>query len=198
VNYNSRHFALSVAVAFTVLGTSLAFAEEYAPDPLRPEFTSGLSVVDELETGFCNNVAACSGPFCDYSCRSEGIYFSADTVFVNVWQLESEGIAAEFLVLNTPAAPDIGEVDFGVDPAIRFELGYLTCDGLGVQVRYWEFDNAASMTVGQAAPADPNLVFHALDVSVVDVEVVKKSMMNIWDTTVSGGYRFARYEETAS
>jgi hypothetical protein len=79
-------------------------------------------------------------------------------------------------------------------------FGYQTCDGLGVQARYWEFDSATSVALEQPDPTvDPNFMAQGWDVSVLDVEVVQNTMVNqFWDTSLSGGYRFVRYEEGAS
>jgi len=210
VHYPARQIVFSMCIAWTILGVSQAqecpcrgyedgIASGDSGVPLRPDFMSGAIWGDEPEAGFGNNVAACSGPFCSHTCRSEGIYFTAELVFVDVWQPAGQGIAGRFLELNTAVPPPLGRIDPGIDPAMRYELGYLTCDGLGAQVRYWEFDNSGAASVVPAGPADPNLVLHAWDVSVLDVEVVKKSMVtHQLDATISGGYRFARYEEATS
>jgi hypothetical protein len=211
VNLHYRYFDLFVSFVFAVFAASLASGQDClcnAPrgsfdsevyDRAQPDLVPSGPYADELENGIGNNVAACAGPFCGYGCRSEGIFFSTETVFVDVWQPENDGIASELLDLNTPAAPDIENLDPDLDAAARFAFGYQTCDGLGIQARYWEFDNAAAVVVDQADPADPNLALHAWDVTVFDVEVVKNSMINqLWDKSLSGGYRFARYEEAAS
>lgn len=210
MNCPARCIALSISFAWTVLGISHAdecvclggggrIADSYSGDPLRPDFITGVAWGKESEAGFGNNVAACSGPFCPYTCRSEGIYFSADMVFFDIWHPDGEGIAPGLLSLNTPAADAIDGVDPEIDPAVRYELGYLTCEGLGAQIRYLEIDTAGSLTVPQSDPADPDTVLQAWDVSMFDVEVVRKLMLKPGlDTTLSGGYRFARYEESAA
>jgi hypothetical protein len=208
---HSRHLRLLVSLSCTVFAASLSLGQECPctelgedgyredHDPVRPDFTLGPPIWDSLERGFGNNVAACSGPFCGYACRSEGLFFSTESFLADVEQNNNNNLSSRLLQLHTPAAPAIGGLEPDLDPTIRFRLGRQTCDGLGVQASYWEYDNAASMVVAQVAPADPNLVLHALDVKMFEVEVVMNSMVNqVWDTTLSGGYRFAHYEEEAS
>jgi hypothetical protein len=215
VNKYSRHLELFIALALAMLATTPAAAQEcpcnsghsgYQVElegPSQPDLLLDSFSGDEYEAGFGNNVAACSGPFCPHACRSEGIYFSAESVFVDVWQPDGDGLASELLDLyrtnaTLPAAPEIGNLDPDVDFTERVTLGWMTCDGLGVQVRYWEFDNAVGAAIDEAAPA-PNFVTQSWDVGVFDVEVVKEAIVqHVWDTSLSGGYRFARYEEEAT
>ncbi len=206
-----RHLRLLVSLSCTVFAASLSLGEECPctklgeddyredHDPARPDFTFDSPISDGLEHGCGNNVAACSGPFCGYACRSEGLYFSAEAFFADVEQNNNNNLSSRLLQLHTPAAPALGGLEPGVDPTFRFRLGRQTCDGLGVQASYWEYDSAASVVVAQVAPADPNLMLHALDVKVFEVEVVMNSMVNqVWDTALSGGYRFSYYGEGAS
>lgn len=206
-----RHLPVLVSLSCTVFAASLALGQEcpctdlaedsYRTDcdPMRPDFTLGLPVWDDLERGTGNNVAACKTPFCGYACRSEGLFFSVESFLADVEQDNSDNLSSSLLQLHTPAAPATGGLEPDLDPTLRFRLGHQTCDGLGVQATYWEYDNAASTGVAQAAPGDPNLVLHALDVKMFEAEVVMNSMVNqVWDTTLSGGYRFAHYGEGAS
>jgi hypothetical protein len=155
---------------------------------------------DEVGTGFSNSVAACCTPFCPSACRSEGIYFSVEEVLIDVFQPD-DGIAPRLLRAKVPGAPKIDNLNPDADPTARFALGWMTCDGLGIQVRYWDFDNATSVpvTINPTPPTNVNFVGESWDVGVLDVEVVKNRLINpLWDTTFSGGYRFARYEERAA
>jgi hypothetical protein len=204
-----RYVDLIMNLAFTVLAVSFARGQDCpcnAPASgmeysqlSQPDLVSYGACGDEMEHGVGNNVAACSGPFCGHACRSEGIFFSTETMFVNVQQPDSHGLAAELLNIQAPAAPDIDNLNPDLDLAARFIGGYQTCDGLGFQVRYWEFDTATALPLVQAVPADPDFVTQAWDVNVFDAEVVWNSMINqVWDKTLSAGYRFVSYEEDAS
>jgi hypothetical protein len=219
VKHPIRYLVLLISCAFAVFATSLAAGQGCPCDAgkeypcagavdgygndgdgmMRPDLIpSGPMMSREMETGIQNNIAACSGPFCDYACRSEGVYFSAETIFIDVAQLDT-GIGPRLLEINTPAAPAIGNLNPSIDATERLTFGYQTCDGLGVQARYWDFDNGARTAVDQPTPTDPNFVREAWHVSALDVEVVKNTMINqIWDTSLTGGYRFGRFEEGAA
>ena len=55
-----------------------------------------------------------------------------------------------------------------------------------------------SQPVTPPGPADPNLVTHAWDATVFDMEVTYSSIYaQVWDIMLSGGYRFTEYEEGA-
>jgi hypothetical protein len=151
------------------------------------------------ERGPGNNVAACADSFCGYSCRSEGIIFSAEVVFVDVRMGDGDDLAARLLESQASSDLLIPNLDPNPDPAARLALGWQTCEGLGIQARFWEFENTVSTSVPQAdAMTDPDLVTHAWDVFVFDVEVMRNAMVNeVWDTSLSAGYRFTEYEEGA-
>jgi hypothetical protein len=204
-----KHFYrlhLLLSLCAVVPGTH-AMGQEYSYPPLQqtpltdcdPTRPSTSAREDDYEYGPSNNVAACSNSFCGYACRSEGFIFSAEVCFVDVRMGDGDDLAARWLEFTTPAAPAIPNLDPNPDPAARLSFGWQTCDGLGVQAHFWEFENAVSTTVMQAAQTDPILLTHAWDVMVFDVEVMLNTMINeVWDTSLSGGYRFAEYEEGAS
>jgi hypothetical protein len=165
---------------------------------IRPDLIAAPADSEYGERGPGNNVAACADSFCGYSCRSEGIIFSAEVVFVDVRMGDGDDLAAR--LLESQASNDllIPNLDPNPDPAARFALGWQTCEGLGIQARFWEFENTVSTSVPQATTADPDLVTHAWDVFVFDVEVMRNAMVNeVWDTSLSAGYRFTEYEEGA-
>lgn len=203
-----RHHLWYLGFLLTIFAASRAVAQECpcdhsgrewfneSPDVVRPDLLAGPGLLDETENGYRNNVAACSGPFCGYACRFEGLYFSTEMLVADVSQGSGSDIASGLLSVYTPAAPDFGNLDPDVAPTARFALGWQTCDGLGVRARYWGYENSVSSAVAQLTPDDPNLVLHAWDVNVFDLEVVMNCLTpQGWDTSLSGGYRFAEYEE---
>ena len=130
---------------------------------------------------------------------AEGIVFSAEITLVDVWQRNRSDIAARLLEIQTPVAPPIDNLDPSVDPASLITFGYITCDGLGFQGRFWQFDNEVSQQVTLPGPADPNSVTHAWDSMVFDMEVTQSAIYGqVWDIMLSGGFRFAEYEEGAT
>ncbi len=173
------------------------FSERH--EMMHPEFMSEFPSGEFGNYARTNNMAACSGPFCGYSCRAEGLVFSAEMTLADVWQRDRSDIAARFLAIQTPAAPAIDNLDPRVDSSPLITFGYMTCEGLGFQGRFWEFDTIVSQGVTPPGPADPNLVTHAWDATVFDMEVTYSSIYDQgWDIMLSGGYRFTEYEEGAT
>ena len=167
-------------------------------DSLQPDYLTEYPSGEFGLAGLSDNMAACQGPFCGSTCRAEGITFSAEITFVDVWQRDGNDLAARLLEFQTPAAPAIGNLDPSVDPSPLITFGYQTCEGLGFQVRLWEFDNSVSQAITPVAPGAPTSVAHAWDVMLLDVEVAYSSIYRqAWDITLSGGYRFVEYEEGA-
>jgi hypothetical protein len=103
----------------------------------------------------------------------------------------------------TLAGAPVAAINLEVDPDFeasgRFWFGYQRCDGLGVRLRYWEFDHAfsdgGSVTIGAGAPVSVN-VAHNWDVETFDLEVFDSSQLGCyWDATWSLGFRHVEYEE---
>ncbi|MCA9267256.1 MAG: hypothetical protein KDA41_02235 [Planctomycetales bacterium] len=93
---------------------------------------------------------------CDSCCRGSFV-FDFEATFVRYLQ---EGGVVD-------AGAQSGEFDFNFAP--RFELGFVPCDGPGVRVRYWSFDNSTRSTDGDRIGIDASVfdaeLFQTLDVS---------------------------------
>jgi hypothetical protein len=167
--------------------------------PLRPDLPACPTGQNILAGGRTDHVAACKTGFCSYDCRSAGLFFTTELGWLDVTQRESTDIAARLVELRTPAIDVIENLDPEVETAARVSIGGQTCDGLGVRARFCEFDNAVSATFLPAAVGDPDQAIHAWDVQVFDLEVMLNSKANeVWDSTLSAGYRLTDYEEGAT
>jgi hypothetical protein len=74
---------------------------------------------------------------------------------------------------------------FGFEAAPRFWLGYKMPSGLGMRVRYWNFDNRG----GNEEEGD-----YRLDTNVFDLELTDSiSLGHDWDLSLSGGWRYVDF-----
>ncbi len=165
---------------------------------LRPDFSAGFDQENLTDFGPTNLVSACSGPFCGSDCRSPGLIFRTELVWLGVTERGRADLANALVHLQNPARDDIGAVNAGLKASPRVSIGGQTCNGLGVRGTYWEYDNAVSENLVQPTPDDPNQVVHGWDVHVFDLEVMRNQSNWGWDFTLSGGYRLADYEEGAT
>ena len=73
-------------------------------------------------------------------------------------------------------------------PSWRSWIGYTGTNGLGLRLRYWEFDHLVTNGV--------NAFTYGLDASTVDLELTfSKSFVNEWDVLLSGGVRHLAFHE---
>lgn len=193
-----RFLPLLFGLALAACNLSLAGAQDCPCPGAAPSWFGDADGWGEVPSGefgapgrVGNNMAACTTGFCPSSCRAEGIVFSTEVTLVDVWQSNNSDIAARLLALN--GGGQINNLSPDADPSPLITFGYTTCEGLGFQGRFFEYDSAATVTAG------PNLVKHAWDVMVFDMEVTYSSIYGAgWDIMLSGGYRFVDYEEGAS
>ena len=92
------------------------------------------------------------------------------------------------------------EFDFYAAP--RLWLGYTCCSGLGLRVRWWQFDQNASSDVNFVDMSQNSFVgttSGSFDVEAIDFEVTDALIVgNKWDLTFSGGVRYAKFGWTQS
>jgi len=130
----------------------------------------------------CSGCSGCCGGCCDPCCRPAGFIGSAELLFLKAHQ--SMGIRG---ANNT-------DLQFNYDPSYRLTAGYQGSDGLGVRLRYWEFNHTASAP-DQTAPATQtdsvNYDTYAIDLEFID----SMSLGCYWDATFFAGFRYVEWDE---
>jgi hypothetical protein len=87
----------------------------------------------------------------------------------------------------TPGTGDQEEFDF--EPTVRLTAGVVRDDGLGVRIRYWEFDHNSNGD-GDGDRLD-------VDTYLVDFELFDTFCLNRnWDLEIAGGIRCNEFLET--
>lgn len=206
-----------VGIGYFLLAAQLVSAQDWNSTPtvdwginaVGSEFANGGQMHLDLiacgpcsggsNAGDCNNVAACATSFRNPSCRSSGLFIAAELAYVDIIQSSRNNVGTRLVEAVAPAAIAAAETSPGMQPTARLLLGWQNCDGLGVQVRFWDFDNGDLVTLPQAAGTDPNILSQFWDVTVFDLDAVQKSVRNpVLDSTVNLGFRFVNFEEGAS
>lgn len=151
-----------------------------------------------LTGGQTNMVSACKTQLCSYDCRSEGAFFTIEGLWIDVFQRGND-LAADLTEFTSGAAPSFSRVDPQAQLSPRITAGWLTCDGIGFRVRYWNYSNAASVFQTSTGPTVPDEAVHFWATNVLDVEgIVSHWGDRAWDSTLSAGYRFVDYRERAT
>lgn len=88
-----------------------------------------------------------------------------------------------------------GNLNAGLESGVRFIVGQESCDGLGVQFRYFHFENESGYS-GTWDGGTPIAINGFIDVEVdaLDFEVSQRASFCCWDLVVSGGLRYASAE----
>src|SRR3954462_464654 len=122
VKLHAQYFGLLISITFAAQAASFAAGQDCpcngsraafhgdSQESIRPDLLPGSPISDEVEPGIGNSVAACVTPFCDCTCRSEGIYFSVEEVLIDVFQPDN-GIAPRLLNAKIPMAPKLDNLD---------------------------------------------------------------------------------------
>jgi hypothetical protein len=140
------------------------------------------------------STAGCGG------CRHDGFFADAEIGFMKVEQSDSNNLATRLMQLRTPGAvPPVGSIANGYDPMPRITLGYLSAaDNLGVQLRFWDYDDADSEEIAFFMNGGPNRITHSWEATVFDLEVIRPFYTPLGSAMFSGGYRMAYYKEKAA
>lgn len=109
--------------------------------------------------------------FCHPCSTQPGLTFNAEVTFLKPYQSEGE----------SPG--------FDHEAAPRVSMGYTGNEGLGVRVRWFDYETVNPANIGVPA------LIEKFDLDVVDVEVTDKFRLGHWDGLLSGGLRYADYEE---
>lgn len=119
----------------------------------------------------CADAAGCGngcGDCCDDCCGNPGFVGGAEILWLTAYHAEG----------------DFG--NFDGETATRFWVGYQGADGLGVRVRWFDFDHREAAAGG----VGPNI----LDISHVDVEIYDSFQLSCnWDLVVGAGVRYMDY-----
>ena len=86
---------------------------------------------------------------------------------------------------GTPLAPT-----FGYEPSVRLLLGRVNENGLGVRLRYWDFDADAEGTIENIF-SDEDGLFN-VRARTVDLEVTMAGQIHNWEMEVAGGIRYGK------
>jgi hypothetical protein len=114
----------------------------------------------------------CGEPYCN----NGGVYADVELMFLGYHQ---EGGVEDSAGNNA---------DFGFDISSRFEVGAVRSDGLGVRVRFWNYDHSENSTAGNVVDVK---AFY------VDAEILQRvSLPCDVNVVASGGLRFAEFEQT--
>mgnify|MGYP002623876153 CR=1 FL=1 len=136
--------------------------------------------------------SSCSGgcwldEICDSTCADGGFFASAELLLLKYHR--ADGVRAGSFSNFPPASTDDIEFDYAASP--RLTVGYVADCGLGVRLRYWEYDQAG----------DP--VFPATGVAMdvdtynFDLEMFDRFVFSdCWSCELSGGIRYNEFTET--
>jgi hypothetical protein len=78
--------------------------------------------------------------------------------------------------------------DFDHEATPRFWLGYESCDGLAMRVRYWQFDHTGSAVDAQRQ----YYVQVGLAAEDLDFEIAQSAQLGRWEFELAGGARWAK------
>ncbi len=119
-------FSLAVANALLLLAASFVVAQD-VPDPMA--MSDGAPVADGGYGG-----KGCKGMLHCCCCDQSGWIFGAEATFFKYHRTDGVRYGGGNL--------DETQFDYNVSP--RLTLGYVNCDGLGIRVRYWNYDQTAN------------------------------------------------------
>ncbi|MBC8355650.1 MAG: hypothetical protein H8E66_27035 [Planctomycetes bacterium] len=157
---------------FTTLGLGSSIGQEMTFASVA-DFNAMSARMADYEARLAANEMNAAAPVVScFGCATDpGFAFEAELLFLKPFQSEGE-------------APG-----FDYQPAHRVSLGWTGGNGLGVRVRWFDYHNRNLNNVGV-----PPLI-EDFDLSVVDFEVTDKFQLGHWEGLLSGGVRFADYEE---
>lgn len=139
---------------------------------------------DGCDTGGCDD---CGGNPC--GCDQSAWIFDSEIVFFRYHRADG---------VNMNNYGDGDEAEFGFDVSPRLTLGYVSPDGLGVRVRWWEYNHASDSAYGQGDVAgqtgDPSQI--SVDTYTIDIEFYEELSVGCYSTLeISGGIRYNEFEE---
>jgi hypothetical protein len=180
--------------------------------PVAPEALCGAPAVHEAHCGCGACGGCCCGCCCDPCCRSQGFYGGAELSYLKAHNSSGTGptgllaAAQAVTVGGITVDSSVAEIDPDFEPTPRLWVGYQRCDGLGVRLRYWEYDHSFDVATGRdftlSFPPVTQVFFrgpdgsHGWDTWVADIEVTDSSLVGCyWDVTWSCGFRQVEFVE---
>jgi hypothetical protein len=113
-------------------------------------------------------------------CHSSGLWASAEWLFLRYHRADGVRVGV-----------DANEgVEFDFESTLRLTVGAVRDDGLGLRLRWWEFDHTEAAFEGGGSAMRVNT--DTYDVEVFDTFCLNRN----WDLEIAGGVRFLEFEET--
>ena len=135
-------------------------------------------------------------------CRHPGFYVGAELALLKPYLGNAADERNSTSVTRTIITSFV-QLDYLASP--RVWLGYTSRDGLGVRIRWWQFDQTGSENVsveeewGPAVHRYDGVNTGGFDVNVLDAEVIDSVFLNQkWELMFSGGFRYAKFDWTHS
>lgn len=137
---------------------------------------------DCYDCGGCGACDSCCDTGCyEDCCNSGGIVFEVEATFFRYHRADGVRVGGD-----QPGDDDV-EFDFELSP--RITVGYAGSDGLGVRLRWWDYDHT-----GEGLDNDDETI--DVDTYTVDVELFDTVQLNCnWTAEISAGVRFNDFEE---
>lgn len=155
--------------AFSLMATICMFANVVYGQHAGDLVPDGAVVGPELAA--CGNACCCSG----------GWVADIEATFFRYHR--GDGVHASLNNANLESDP--AEFDFEIAP--RVTIGYVSCDGLGIRLRGWEYNHGSSIAAGSVS----------VDTFVLDAEVYEEiSLSCATSVEVSAGLRYVDFSET--
>ncbi len=195
---NTWHVFMAVAL-IGLMNAAAAYAEE-VNYLANNEMASLRAELEALEARWdASSYGAGFGSGYDDCCRDAGWFVGAELALLRPLNGNGTGFSSVFALAGTA---DVGGINPSYSTAPRLWLGYRKSDGLGIRVRYWQFDQlyttAASGGAIGGAFAVGSFTFHSFDTWVLDAEVIDSSKLGCnWEATYSVGLRHLQYTEIA-
>jgi hypothetical protein len=140
---------------------------------------------DGCDTGGCDD---CGGNPC--GCDQSAWIFDSEIMFFRYHR--ADGVNTNVYNYGNGYGDGYGdEAEFGFDVSPRLTLGYMSPDGLGVRVRWWEYNHSADSAYDHGYPSQISV-----DTYTVDIEFYEELSVGCYSTLeISGGIRYNEFEE---
>ncbi len=138
--------------------------------------------------------------------RARGAFAGSELTYLKPFGAERSVLAPTFNAAHVkqanPAADQFTLTEYDYEAAARLWLGYESATGKGVQATYWEYDQDADLSApfiktGLGAEFDTYTpTVGNLRAMALDLELTKLAQFDGWDMTLSGGLRYAEFDQS--